>query len=116
MGGFSQIAGGERWHFEDLRSLLACATPLRSGDCLAGVAARSETERVAAQMALAELPLSHFLQEAVIPYEEDEVTRLIVDSHDAAAFAPVSHLTVGDFRNWLVTRLTARLWRHWPRA
>lgn len=103
MGGFSQIAGGERWHFEDLRSLLACATPLRSGDCLAGVAARSETERVAAQMALAELPLSHFLQEAVIPYEEDEVTRLIVDSHDAAAFAPVSHLTVGDFRNWLLS-------------
>ena len=103
MGGFSQIAGGERWHFEDLRSLLACASPLRSGDRLAGVAASSETERVAAQMALAEVPLRHFLQEAVIPYEQDEVTRLIVDSHDRAAFEPVSHMTVGDFRNWLLS-------------
>jgi len=103
MGGFSQIAGGERWHFEDLRSLLACASPLRSGDSLAGVAASSETERVAAQMALAEVPLRHFLQEAVIPYEQDEVTRLIVDSHDRAAFEPVSHMTVGDFRNWLLS-------------
>ena len=102
MGGFSQLAGDERWHFEDLRSLLACATPLRSGDCLAGVAANSETERVAAQMALAEVPLKRFLTEAVIPYESDEVTRLIIDSHDAAAFAPVSHMTVGDFRNWLL--------------
>jgi len=103
MGGFSQLAGGERWYFDDLKSLLACATPLRSGDRLAGLAAGSETERVAAQMALADLPLSHFLQEAVIPYEQDEVTRLIVDSHDAAAFAPVSHMTVGDFRNWLLS-------------
>lgn len=102
MSGFAQLAGGERWHFADLRTLLACATPARSGDQLAGVAASSETERVAAQMALADLPLSHFLTEAVIPYESDEVTRLIVDSHDQAAFAPVSHMTVGDFRNWLL--------------
>lgn len=103
MGGFSQLVGGERWHFEDLKSLLAAATPLRSGDCLAGVAAGSETERVAAQMTLAEVPLRHFLTEAVIPYESDEVTRLIVDGHDASAFAPVSHMTVGDFRNWLLS-------------
>ncbi len=102
MSGFQQIAGGERWRFADLKTLLAKATPARSGDRLAGVAAESDRERVAAQMALAELPLKHFLDEVVIPYEDDEVTRLIVDSHDAAAFAPVAHLTVGDFRNWLL--------------
>jgi len=102
MSGFQQIAGGERWQFADLKTLLAKATPARSGDRLAGVAAESDRERVAAQMALAELPLKHFLDEVVIPYEDDEVTRLIVDSHDAAAFAPVAHLTVGDFRNWLL--------------
>ncbi|MFD2570282.1 ethanolamine ammonia-lyase subunit EutB [Spirosoma soli] len=88
--------------FEDLKTLLARATPLRSGDQLAGVAAQSAEERVAAQMALAELPLTTFLNEAVIPYEQDEVTRLIIDSHDADAFAPISHLTVGDFRNFLL--------------
>lgn len=103
MSGFSQIAGGERWHFESLRALLAAATPLRSGDMLAGVAAGSDTERVAAQMALAEVPLKAFLEETVIPYEVDEVSRLILDSHEKAAFAAVSHLTVGDFRNWLLS-------------
>lgn len=82
--------------------MLAKASPARSGDALAGIAAASAAERVAAQMALAEIPLRHFLDEAVIPYEADEVTRLIVDTHDAAAFAPVSHLTVGDFRDWLL--------------
>lgn len=102
MSGFSQLAGGERWHFADLKTLLACATPLRSGDSLAGVAAGSETERVAAQMALAEVPLRQFLTEAIIPYEADEVTRLIIDSHDREAFEPVRHMTVGDFRNWLL--------------
>ena len=86
-----------RW--DDLRTLMARASPLRSGDRLAGVAATDSRERVAAQMALAELPLSTFLSETVVPYEADEVTRLIVDTHDAAAFAPVAHLTVGDFRN-----------------
>ncbi len=94
---------GSRTHtFRDLRDLMAQATPERSGDHLAGVAAASAQDRVAAQMALAELPLRTFLNEALIPYEEDEVTRLILDTHDAAAFAPVSHLTVGDFRNWLL--------------
>ena len=88
--------------FADLKDLLAKASPARSGDCLAGVAAGSDEERVMAQMALADLPLKTFLNDLVVPYEDDEVTRLIIDSHDAAAFAPVSHLTVGDFRNWLL--------------
>ncbi|MBS1833014.1 MAG: ethanolamine ammonia-lyase subunit EutB, partial [Acidobacteria bacterium] len=85
-----------------LRELLAKASPLRSGDQLAGLAAGSAEERVRAQMRLAEVPLRRFLEEPVVPYETDEITRLILDSHDAAAFAPVSHLTVGDFRNWLL--------------
>jgi ethanolamine ammonia-lyase large subunit len=89
--------------FDDLRTLLAKASPLRSGDELAGVAAGSAVERVAACLALADLPLQRFLQEAVVPYEADEVTRLIHDSHDAAAFAPVAHLTVGAFREWLLS-------------
>jgi ethanolamine ammonia-lyase large subunit len=99
---YSHTIGSHTYAFRDLRELLAKATPLRSGDLLAGVAAQSEQERVAAQMALADLPLATFLNEALVPYEEDEITRLIIDSHEAAAFAPVSHLTVGDFRNWLL--------------
>jgi ethanolamine ammonia-lyase large subunit len=94
------------YRFPDLKTLLAKATPLRSGDQLAGVAASSAEERVAAQMTLANLPLKVFLKEAVIPYETDEVTRLIIDNHDKEAFAPVSHLTVGDFRNWLLSYQT----------
>jgi ethanolamine ammonia-lyase large subunit len=86
----------------ELKTLLAKASPARSGDVLAGIAAESARERVSAQMALAEVPLQRFLDEALIPYEEDEVTRLILDTHDAAAFAPVAHLTVGDFRDWLL--------------
>ncbi len=95
--------GFERHHFADLRSLLACASPPRSGDELAGLAAHSAQQRVAAREVLADLPLQHFLQEAVVPYEEDEITRLILDSHDAAAFAPVAHLTVGGLRDWLLS-------------
>ena len=94
--------GGTRYRFADLRTLLARATPRRSGDELAGLAAASAEERVAAQLALADLPLTAFLNEAVIPYETDEVTRLIVDRHDATAFRPVAHLTVGGFRDWLL--------------
>jgi len=94
---------GRVWQFEDLKTLLARATPLRSGDVLAGVAAASAEERMAARLALADLPLQAFLSETVVPYEDDEVTRLIVDSHDAAAFAPVAHLTVGGFRDWLLS-------------
>jgi len=94
--------GGVTWRFADLRTLLARASPARSGDHLAGVAAGSAAERVAAQMALADLPLGTFLNETVVPYEADEVTRLIVDSHDAVAFEPIRHLTVGGLREWLL--------------
>ena len=90
------------YQFNDLRTLLAKATPFRSGDALAGLAADSYEERVAAQMALADVPLKTFLNEAIIPYEQDEVTRLIIDTHDATAFAPISHFTVGDLRDWLL--------------
>jgi ethanolamine ammonia-lyase large subunit len=100
--GFAHAVGGTRYLFPDLRTLLARATPLRSGDVLAGVAAETAQERVAAQRALADLPLRHFLDEAVIPYEADEVTRLILDRHEPAAFAPIAHLTVGGFRDWLL--------------
>jgi ethanolamine ammonia-lyase large subunit len=86
-----------------LKDLLAKATPLRSGDVLAGVAASTEEERVRAQMELAEVPLTRFLEEFVIPYEDDEVTRLIVDSHDPEAFAPVRSFSVGELRDWLLT-------------
>lgn len=103
---YAHVVGGVTWRFEDLRDLLAKATPHRSGDALAGIAARSAEERVAARMALAELPLATFLREAVVPYEEDEVTRLIQDRHDAAAFAPLAHLTVGGFREWLLDDAT----------
>jgi ethanolamine ammonia-lyase large subunit len=89
--------------FDSLATLLAKASPARSGDELAGIAASSAAERVAAQMALADMPLSRFLSDHVIPYESDEVTRLIVDRHDAAAFAPIAHLTVGEFRDWLLS-------------
>jgi ethanolamine ammonia-lyase large subunit len=86
----------------DLRTLLARASPFRSGDALAGIAAADAEERVRAQLALAEVPLERFLHEPVIPYEEDEVTRLILDTHDAGAFAPLAGLTVGEFREWLL--------------
>ena len=87
----------------NLRELLAKASPARSGDELAGLAAGSAEERIRAQMRLADRPLSVFLREPIIPYEADEVTRLICDSHDAEAFAPVAHLTVGEFRDWLLS-------------
>ena len=89
--------------FDDLRSLLAKATPPRSGDRLAGIAADTAEEMIAARIALADVPLRQFLNETVIPYEDDEVTRLIVDTHDAASFAAISSLTVGDFRDWLLS-------------
>jgi len=100
---YSATIGNCRYAFADLATLLAKASPLRSGDCLAGIAAESGEERVAAQYALADLPLRTFLHEPVIPYETDEVTRLIVDSHDQAAFAPIAHLTVGGLRDWLLS-------------
>jgi ethanolamine ammonia-lyase large subunit len=97
---------GVRYRFDDLKGLLAAATPFRSGDQLAGLTAGSAAERVAARYALADLPLKLFLEDLVIPYEADEVTRLIVDSHDAGAFAEISHLTVGAFREWLLSNDT----------
>ena len=94
--------GQRRYVFRDLKALLGKASPLRSGDQLAGVVAESGEERVAAQYALADVPLTAFLQQHVVPYEADEVTRLIVDTHDRAAFAAIAHLTVGGFRDWLL--------------
>ncbi|TGE28484.1 ethanolamine ammonia-lyase subunit EutB [Hymenobacter metallicola] len=91
------------YRFPDLKTLLARASPPRSGDGLAGVMADTYEERVAAQLALADVPLRTFLNEALVPYEHDEVTRLILDTHDAAAFAPVSHFTVGQLRDWLLS-------------
>ena len=96
-------AGGTSYTFTDLKDLMAKATPPRSGDVLAGVGATSAAENVAAKMALADLPLKQFLNEAVVPYEEDDVTRLIMDTHDGAAFTPVAHMTVGEFRDWLLS-------------
>jgi ethanolamine ammonia-lyase large subunit len=100
---YSHTVNTQRYTFVDLRDLMARATPLRSGDRLAGVAAGSGAERMAAQMALADVPLRAFLNEAVVPYESDAVTRLIIDTHSASAFSPVAHLTVGGFRNWLLS-------------
>jgi len=103
MSGYQSAVGTNVYKFSDLKSLLAKATPLRSGDQLANLAAASAEERIAAQTALADVRLKDFLAEPVIPYEKDEVTRLIFDSHDAEAFAPIAHLTVGDFRDWLLS-------------
>ena len=106
MSCFSHTIDSHVYQFASLKELLAKATPPRSGDVLACVAASSARERVAAQLALAEVPLALFLNEALMPYEDDEVTRLIVDSHERAAFAPISHLCVGDFRDWLLDDAT----------
>ncbi len=93
---------GERHRFDCLASVMACASPARSGDALAGLVAQSAAHRVAARAVLADLPLRHFLETMLVPYETDEVTRLIVDTHEAAAFAPVAAMTVGDLRDWLL--------------
>ncbi|QRQ84458.1 ethanolamine ammonia-lyase subunit EutB [Cupriavidus oxalaticus] len=103
---YTHTIGSQRHVFDDLRTLLAKASPARTGDALAGVAAASEQERMAARLALADVPLARFLHEALVPYEEDEVTRLIVDRHDAAAFAAIAATTVGDLRNWLLRHET----------
>jgi ethanolamine ammonia-lyase large subunit len=100
---YTMTAGGQRFQFDDLKDVLAVASPARSGDALAGVAAQSDVQRFAAKMCLADLPLNTFLNDTVIPYENDEVTRLIIDTHDAEAFRPIASLTVGDFRNWLLS-------------
>ncbi len=100
---YRYMLGNQTYHFKNLAQLMAKATPQRSGDRLAGVIAHSAEERAVAQMTLADVPLKNFLNEALIPYEKDEITRLILDEHDITAFAYISHLTVGDFRNWLLS-------------
>jgi ethanolamine ammonia-lyase large subunit len=100
---YAQRIGAQRHVFADLKALLACASPMRSGDALAGIAAESEAQRMAARLALADVPLTDFLQHALIDPADDEVSQLIVDQHDAHAFATVSHLTVGGFRDWLLS-------------
>lgn len=93
---------GKHWTFNSLKELMGKASPKRSGDVAAGCAARSDEERVAAQILLAETPLAAFLEEPLIPYEKDEITRLIIDSHDQQAFQPVKNMSVGEFRDWLL--------------
>jgi ethanolamine ammonia-lyase large subunit len=100
---YRHVIAATTYVFDDLRDLLAKATPLRSGDRLAGIAADSAEQMIAARIALADVPLKQFLHETVIPYEDDEITRLIVDTHDPKAFAAVSSLTVGAFRDWLLS-------------
>ncbi|MBA4038012.1 MAG: ethanolamine ammonia lyase large subunit, partial [Bradyrhizobium sp.] len=100
---YRQIIDTTSYTFDGLRDLLAKATPPRSGDRLAGIASDSAQEMIAARMALADVPLKQFLNETVVPYEDDEVTRLIIDSHDAPSFAAISSLTVGGFRDWLLS-------------
>ncbi|WP_077530032.1 ethanolamine ammonia-lyase subunit EutB [Vreelandella utahensis] len=100
---YSYTLGRKAYRFDGLAQLMAKATPGRSGDRLAGVIALTAEERVAAQMALSDVPLKTFLEDLLIPYEDDEITRMIIDGHDPEAFAPISHLTVGDFRNWLLS-------------
>jgi ethanolamine ammonia-lyase large subunit len=106
--GYHADLSGTRHRFADLRHLLAAASPYRSGDALAGIAAESAEQRIAARFALADLPLRAFLEDLVVPYEADEVTRLIVDRHDAVAFGAIAHLTVGGFREWLLANDTDR--------
>lgn len=101
--GFKVSLGLQTYQFSDLKTVMAKASPLRSGDCLSGVAALSNEERVAAALVLADLPLKRFLEQQLIAYEDDEVTRVILDDHQIDAFAPISSFTVGDFRNWLLS-------------
>ncbi len=103
---YSYIAGTRTYQFADLKTVMAKSSPARSGDHLAGVAAETYAERMAARMCLAQVPLKQLLEDLLIPYEADEVTRLIIDTHNAQAFAEISHLTVGDFRDWLLSDTT----------
>ena len=103
MGVYRHSLGPVVYNFPDLKTLLAKATPPRSGDELAGIAARDAKQRIAAQMCLAEVPLTAFLTEPIIPYAEDEITRLILDGHDANAFAPLASMCVGEFRDWVLS-------------
>ncbi len=99
---YSTRLNSHAYTFPDLRTVLAKASPARSADELAGLAAASEKERAIAQSILADVPLKRFLDEPIIPPERDEVSRLILEQHDAEAFAPVASFTVGEFREWLL--------------
>lgn len=100
---YKYLSGNQTYVFRDLKDLMAKATMLRSGDQLAGIAAATEKERVIAKILLADVPLKKFLEEHLITYEKDEVTRLIINEHDANAFQAISHLTIGGFRDWLLS-------------
>lgn len=100
---YSSSINNKIYRFQNLKTLLAKASPERSGDLLAGIAAENSEERAAAKIALANVPLKNFLLECIIPYEDDEITRLIIDNHDKNNFSEISHFTVGDFRNWLLS-------------
>ena len=106
LSAYSASLHGRGYVFGDLKTVMATASPFRSGDALAGLAAESEQARMLARRVLADVPLSRFLEELVIPYEDDEITRLIIDTHDPVAFAEIAHLTVGEFRNWLLNEST----------
>jgi ethanolamine ammonia-lyase large subunit len=106
MSNYRYQLGCHVYKFNDLADVMAKASPLRSGDQLAGIAAFSSEQRAVAQMLLADLPLKTFLQEVLISYEDDEVTRLIIDDHNMSVFAEIAHFTVGDFRNWLLQETT----------
>lgn len=103
---YRHTVAGHTWQFADLKALMAKASPLRSGDVLADLAAETAVERMAARLCLAEVPLRRFLDEALIPYETDEISRLIIDRHDPAAFVPIAHLDVGGLRDWLLAAST----------
>lgn len=100
---YRTVIASQIFAFDELKQVMASASPARSGDYLAGIGAATAQERMAARHVLADIPLKQFLTEALIPYESDNITRLTIDSHDATAFMPVSHMTVGDFRNWLLS-------------
>src|SRR5215208_1091392 len=106
---YSTNLKSKHFNFANLRELMAKATPHRSGDVLAGIAAANEKERAAAQRVLANVPLQRFLEELLIPYEEDEVSRLIVDEHEASTFAPLNGMTVAEFREWLLAYETTEV-------
>ncbi len=103
MSRYRQTLGDRSYSFDGLKTLLAWASPKKSGDELAGIAATSDEERVAARLCLADVPLKTLLEEPLVPYEEDEVTRLILDTHDHAAFEAISAFTVGELRDWLLS-------------
>jgi ethanolamine ammonia-lyase large subunit len=99
---YKQTIKEKTYQFKDLKDLMAKASPFRTGDALAGLCAETYEERVAAQIRLADVPLKVFISDVIVPYEKDEITRLIIDEHNLYKFAVISHLTVGEFRDWLL--------------